>query len=128
MTSMGSTYAACTVEFDSRAAVVTVDFTGPVSARNLIETREAIADSVDARPVVGMVIDGRGAAAAYGEGELAEAVEDALTDAAFERCAIVTRNADASLLALIQSAALAHGVRVRGFVDRDEATRWAAVG
>lgn len=114
------------IEFDESAALVTLRYTGKVTADGLARAHQAMLDALNGRVALGLIIDVRDSEAAYTPAELLENMETRLGDLHLERIAVVTSGDRERLIMLMETVAFPHGVRVRAFASPDDALRFAA--
>lgn len=126
MESYNPTQTPADITLDTASAVLSIRYTGKVSAQGLARVHDAVLDTVAGRTVVGLVIDVSRSEAAYGPGDLLENMENCVADMALERVAVITQRDRAQLIMLMETVAFPHGVRVRATSDRHEAWRFAS--
>jgi hypothetical protein len=101
-------------------------FSGAIRGDDLIRAQRGLNDALNHRTVTGLILDARASRPDYTPGQLLDALEACLESASPHRCAFVTSEIREDTLKLIESAGVPFAVRVRGFMDMEEAWRWAA--
>lgn len=114
------------IAFDDRAGLATLQFAGAIRADDLQRAHRGLQDLLGGKTLSGLVVDSRRSTPDYTPGQLLDVLESCLELSSPQRCAFVTSEIREETLRLIETAGVPFAVRVRGFFDLDEGTRWAA--
>jgi len=114
------------IALEGGGSLATLRFTGAIRADDLHRAQRGLQDRLGGKTIAGLVLDARLSTPDYTPGQLLDALESCLELSSPQRCAFVTSEIREETLNLIETAGVPYAVRVRGFFDLDEGTRWAA--